>query len=132
MQEAVACFFGQQIEGMDLNEHNKKGEGGMVETRRSLRFAAYCALMAVFVGCAATQKRESTGEYVDDSVVTAKIRAAIIAEPTLKMLQINVQTFKGIVQLNGFVDSAESLAKAGEVAQGVQGVRELKNDLVVK
>jgi osmotically-inducible protein OsmY len=99
---------------------------------RLLRLVVCIGLVAAFVGCAATHKRESTGQYVDDSVVTTKVKAAIFDEPTLKTLQINVKTFKGVVQLSGFVDSAESVRKASEVAAGVEGVREVKNDLIVK
>jgi len=76
--------------------------------------------------------REGTGEYVDDSAITAKVKAAIVNEPSLKVFQINVETFKGEVQLSGFVDSARSVAKAGEVARGVKGVRSVKNSLIVK
>ncbi len=90
------------------------------------------ALVAAFVGCAGTQTRESSGQYVDDSVITTKVKAAIFNEGSLKSLQINVETYKGEVQLSGFVDSAASVAKAGEVARGVQGVVSVKNNLIVK
>jgi osmotically-inducible protein OsmY len=89
-------------------------------------------LITTFLGCAATQKRESTGQYVDYSVITTKVKAAIFNEATLKTLQINVETFKGEVQLSGFVDSAQSVKKAGEVAGSVNGVVSVKNNLVVK
>ena len=70
--------------------------------------------------------------YVDDAVITAEVKAAIFNEPTLKTLQITVETFKGDVQLSGFVDSAQSVNKAGAVARNVNGVVSVKNDLVVK
>jgi osmotically-inducible protein OsmY len=89
-------------------------------------------LLTAFLGCAATQKHESTGQYVDDSVITTKVKTAIFNETTLKTLQINVKTFKGVVQLSGFVDSARNVTKAGEVAEQVDGVVSVKNDLVVK
>jgi len=89
-------------------------------------------LIAVFVGCASTPKREGTGEYVDDAAITTKVKAAILNEPTLKVFQINVETFKGEVQLSGFVDAAQSVKKAGEVARGVKGVKSVKNSLIVK
>lgn len=89
-------------------------------------------LIAAFVGCASTPKREGTGEYIDDSAITTKVKAAILAEPSLKVLQINVETFKGVVQLSGFVDSPQSASKAGEVAAGVKGVKSVKNNLIVK
>lgn len=92
-----------------------------------------CALlMAAFVGCAGTKTRESTGQYIDDSAITAKVKTAIFAEESLKTLQITVVTFKGTVQLSGFVDSSAQVSKAGQVARNVAGVRGVKNDLVVK
>ena len=104
----------------------------MLEPRRIMQFLACFALMTVFMGCAATQQRESTGQYVDDSAITTKVKAAIFDEATLKTLQINVKTFKGTVQLSGFVDSEQSLAMAGAVAGRVGGVKEVVNDLIVK
>lgn len=104
----------------------------MVKTHRVLRFLVCVWLLTVFMGCVATQKQESTGEYVDDSVITTKVKAAVFNEPSLKVLQINVETFKGEVQLSGFVDSEQSAKKAEEVAGGVEGVKSVKNNLVVK
>ena len=104
----------------------------MLKTRRSMQCLACFALITVFMSCAGTQQRESTGQYVDDSAITTKVKAAILDEATLKTLQINVRTFKGSVQLSGFVDSERSLAVAGEVAGRVGGVKEVMNDLIVK
>jgi osmotically-inducible protein OsmY len=84
------------------------------------------------MGCAATRTHESTGEYVDDSTITTKVKSAVFADPSLKVLQINVETFKGVVQLSGFVDTRQNATKAAEVARGVTGVKSVKNDLVVK
>jgi osmotically-inducible protein OsmY len=88
--------------------------------------------ITAFLGCASTQKRESTGQYVDDTVITTKVKAAIFKEEHLKTMQINVKTFKGVVQLSGFVDSAQSVKMAGDIARGVDNVIEVKNDLIVK
>ena len=85
-------------------------------------------LMSV-LGCAGTSKQESTGEYIDDSVITTKVKAAIFNEPTLKSAQINVETFKGTVQLSGFVSTQANINKAVEVARGVGGVTSVKNDM---
>ena len=84
------------------------------------------------VGCASTSKQEGTGEYVDDSVITTKVKAAILNEPTLKVAEINVETFKGVVQLSGFVTSPAMASKAVEVAGKVSGVKSVKNDMRVK
>ncbi len=89
-------------------------------------------VMVVIAGCAATRTTESTGQYVDDSTITAKVKAAILEDPALKVFDISVETFKGTVQLSGFVNSAEVRSRAAVVAGGVSGVRSVKNDLLVK
>jgi osmotically-inducible protein OsmY len=93
-------------------------------------FAA--ALAATVVGCASTPTREGTGEYIDDSVITAKVKASIFNEPTLKSTEINVETFKGEVQLSGFIRDPGDAGKAAEIARGIKGVVSVKNDLRVK
>jgi len=89
-------------------------------------------LLASALGCASTPTQEGTGEYVDDSVITAKVKAAVFNEPTLKVNEINVETFKGIVQLSGFVRSQANIDRAVEVARGIPGVKSVKNDMRVK
>ena len=84
------------------------------------------------VGCASTAKQEGTGEYIDDSVITTKVKAAILDEPTLKVFEINVETFKGVVQLSGFVSSQAAVTKASDVARVVRGVKSVKNDIRLK
>ena len=88
--------------------------------------------LAFFLGCASTAKKEGTGEYVDDTVITTKVKAAVLNEPTLKSAEINVETFKGVVQLSGFVSSQADISKAVEVARGVPGVKSVKNDMRLK
>jgi len=83
-------------------------------------------------GCASTQKQEGTGEYVDDSVITSKVKGAILAEPTLSSAEINVETFKGEVQLSGFVNSRADINKAVAVARSVGGVKSVKNSMQLK
>jgi osmotically-inducible protein OsmY len=95
--------------------------------------ALFTATVAfTIVGCTSTPHRESTGEYVDDSVVTGKVKAAIFNEPSLKATEINVETYKGDVQLSGFVAQAQDAQKAAEVARGIKGVNSVKNDIRVK
>ncbi len=89
-------------------------------------------LLASALGCGSTRTQEGTGEYVDDSIITAKVKAAIFNEPTLKVNEINVETFKGIVQLSGFVRSQANIDRAVEVAHGITGVKSVKNDMRVK
>lgn len=104
----------------------------MKNLSRIVRLMACLVLITAFMGCASTPKHESTGEYIDDSVITTKVKTAIFDEETLKVFQINVETFKGVVQLSGFVDSRQNVNKAGEVARRVTGVVAVKNDLGVK
>jgi osmotically-inducible protein OsmY len=89
-------------------------------------------LIASLVACASTSKQEGTGEYVDDSVITAKVKTMLAADDFLKSFEISVETYKGIVQLSGFVDSQKAVDKAGEIASGVGGVKSVKNKLDVK
>jgi osmotically-inducible protein OsmY len=83
-------------------------------------------------GCASTQKQESTGQYMDDTAITTKVKSAILNEPSLKSAEINVETFKGRVQLSGFVTSRANIDRAVEVAQAVSGVGSVANDMRVK
>ena len=98
------------------------------------RFAAVLSafLLVSLVGCASTSKQEGTGEYIDDAVITTKVKTAIFNEPTLKSAEINVETFKGVVQLGGFVSSQADINKAVEVTRGVSGVVGVKNDMRLK
>lgn len=104
----------------------------MFKLNRILGLLACFVLIASFMGCAATQKHESTGQYVDDTAITTKVKTAIFNEESLKTMQISVKTYKGEVQLSGFVNSAQIVNKAGEVARSVNGVVSVKNDLIVK
>ncbi|MBS1208145.1 MAG: transporter [Proteobacteria bacterium] len=88
--------------------------------------------LTTLMGCAATPKQEGTGEYVDDSVITTKVKAAILGESTLKSAEINVETFKGTVQLSGFVSTQTQVNKAVEVTRQVSGVKSVRNSMHVK
>ena len=87
---------------------------------------------ASLIGCASTSRSEGTGEYVDDSVITGKVKAAILEEPSLKSTEINVETFKGVVQLSGFVSSQSKINTAMATAEHVKGVTSVKNDMRLK
>ncbi|MEO8345007.1 MAG: BON domain-containing protein [Betaproteobacteria bacterium] len=100
-------------------------------TRKFAYFLGAMAL-AVTLGCASTSKQEGTGEYVDDTVITGKVKAAILNEPMLKSAEINVETFKGVVQLSGFVSSKDAENKAVAVARTVSGVKSVKDDMRLK
>lgn len=97
-----------------------------------LRCIACLTIFVALAACASTAEQKSPGEYVDDAALTAKVKTAIFQEPTLKSLQIDVTTYRGVVQLGGFVDNPDMIAKAGEVASKVPGVKEVKNNLQVK
>ena len=87
------------------------------------------ALLVSALGCATQSEPQSPGAYMGDSWVTTKVKTAILNEPSLKVLQINVETYEGVVQLSGFVDNAASQAKAVEIAKSVKGVTSVKNDM---
>jgi osmotically-inducible protein OsmY len=92
----------------------------------------FAASLTIVAGCASTPTSEGTGEYIADSVITAKVKASIFNEPTIKASEINVETYKGDVQLSGFVADPRDAAKAVEIARGVKGVTSVKNDVRVK
>jgi osmotically-inducible protein OsmY len=99
------------------------------------RFVGYffvVMLIVFFAACASTSERGSTGEYIDDSVITTKIKSLLAADDFLKSFQISVETFKGTVQLSGFVASQDAIDKAVEITRSVKGVQVVKNDLIVK
>lgn len=85
-----------------------------------------------FSGCAGTATRESTGEYVDDSVITTKVKAALLGDRQVSGMSVNVETFKGAVQLSGFVDTEAERMEAERIAAGVSGVRSVSNNIIVK
>ena len=95
------------------------------------RFSGFfiIALMLSALGCGSTPQQSSTGQYIDDSAITTKVKAAIFNEPSLKVNQISVETYKNVVQLSGFVDSSASMDKAVTIARSVQGVSSVKNDM---
>jgi len=92
-------------------------------------FSSFFMALALLItlGCASTSTQESTGEYIDDSVITTKVKTAIFNEPTLKSFEINVKTTKGVVELSGLVSSKTDMSKAADVARGVEGVKSVKN-----
>jgi osmotically-inducible protein OsmY len=104
----------------------------MTSIARRLATLAGIMFVTLALGCASTAKQEGTGEYVDDTVITTKVKAAIFNEPSLKSAEINVETFKGVVQLSGFVSSSAAERKAVEVARTVGGVKSVKNDMRLK
>jgi len=95
-----------------------------------------CFLVLVLIvsasACASTSKQEGTGDYIDDSVITTKIKSQLATDDFLKSFQISVESRKGIAQLSGFVDSQKAVDRAGQIARGVDGVKSVRNDLIVK
>lgn len=101
-------------------------------THRSGRWLAIGVLALFLAACAATPKSEGTGEYVDDTVVTTKVKAALLSDPVVSGLAVNVETFKGTVQLSGFVKTAAERDRAVEVTRKVGGVAQIKNDILIR
>jgi|WetSurSiteA1Bulk_404760.scaffolds.fasta_scaffold492062_1 osmotically-inducible protein OsmY len=104
----------------------------MTKLHRMTKILVCIGLTTALIGCAATSKTESTGQYIDDSTITTKVKAALFDELSLKTFEIGVKTYKGQVQLNGFVGSEKDVERAGEVTRKVPGVISVKNDLIVK
>ena len=102
--------------------------------KRTLWISFAVALMATtnLAACSSSPTSQSTGEYVDDAVITSKVKAALLGDSGLKSFQIGVETYNDVVQLSGFVNSSQVKARATEVAAGVGGVKSVRNDLVVK
>jgi osmotically-inducible protein OsmY len=104
----------------------------MKKVTRNLSLVACLVLAVALIGCAGSRTKESTGEYIDDSAITTKVKSKLLADPDVSGLAIEVETFKGVVQLSGFVDTEEQARKAVEITQSVDGVRSVKNSLIVK
>lgn len=100
--------------------------------RQFTKGAAGVVLALTLAACAATPKQESTGEYFDDTTLTTKVKAALLNDPMVSGLAVNVETFKGVVQVSGFVKSAAERARAGELARGVAGVKQVRNDILIR
>jgi hyperosmotically inducible protein len=105
---------------------------GLTMTKRHKKGYSILAILVLFlslVACHATPTRESTGEYIDDSTTTAKVKTALLSN---KLGSIGVETFKGTVQLSGFVSTTDQVIRAGEVARKVEGVKAVHNNLIIK
>lgn len=104
-----------------------------MKTRHLMAALALIGLVAgPMAGCTSTQTHRSTGEYVDDSAISNKVRGELLSDKELNIFQIDVTTFKGVVELSGFVNSSTAKARAGSVAAGIDGVKEVRNNLIVK
>lgn len=110
----------------------QKGTSVMMKFNHVFKVVLCVGIITIFLGCAGTQKRESTNQYDHDTVITTMVKTAIFKVETLKTLQINVETFKAVVQLSGFVDSLKNVDRAEAVASSIEGVVSVENDLVVK
>lgn len=106
----------------------------MMQLKKHMRMSALAAMLALgqLAGCAMSGSVGPVAQYVDDATITAGVKAAIVREPTLKVFEIDVETVQGVVQLSGFVSSADSVAAAASVARTVKGVKSVKNDLRLK
>ncbi|MCJ8499815.1 BON domain-containing protein [Desulfatitalea alkaliphila] len=104
----------------------------MNTNKRIFQYLVILLLVVGLAACASTAKQSGTGEYVDDTVITTKVKSLLAADDFLRSFEISVETFKGTVQLSGFVNSQDAVNRAGEIARSVQGVGAVKNDLIVK
>jgi osmotically-inducible protein OsmY len=97
-----------------------------------IHFFVILMMIATFAACASTRTHESAGEYIDDSVITTKVKALLVKNDFLKSFDIGVETYQGTVQLSGFVNSQQAIDKASEITKSVKGVKAVKNNLIVK
>ena len=110
----------------------KKGGQTMSKITMISRLLISVLLMVTLLSCASTPKSSSTGELIDDSVITTKVKSLLAADVGLKTFQISVETYKGVVQLSGFVNSQADIDQAGKIARSVNGVVSVKNNLILK
>ncbi|NLF54823.1 MAG: BON domain-containing protein [Thauera phenolivorans] len=102
----------------------------MKNTAATLALSGLLAFTAV--GCAVTRDQSTVGEYVDDSAITARVKAKFAEDPTVSAMSISVETLRGVVQLSGFAKSADEKAKASSIAASTSGVKSVKNDIVIR
>ena len=100
--------------------------------KKPVSWTLIAVLASLLAACAETPQHEATGQYFDDSLITAKVKAAIVDNPILKSTEVHVDTAKGVVALSGFVESQREIAEAGTVAAGVDGVKSIRNELKLK
>jgi hypothetical protein len=110
----------------------QKGVIAMKKRNMVIHCLVLVMLIATFTACASSRTQESTGEYIDDSVITTKVKSLLAKDDFLKSFHISVETFQGIVQLSGFVNSQQAVNKADEITRSVKGVKSIKNNLIVK
>jgi hypothetical protein len=124
--------FGKGLAMNHFTTNLQRGATTMKKRNIVIHCLVILMLIATFAACTSTSTKESTGEYVDDSVITTKVKALLANDDFFKSFQISVETYKGIVQLSGFVNSQQAVDKAGQIARSVQGVKSVKNNLSVK
>jgi len=110
----------------------QRGVNAMKKCNTLIQCLVILMLMVTLAACAATRTQSSTGEYVDDSVITSKVKTLLATDDFLKSFEISVESFKGTVQLSGFVDSQKAVDRASEITRSVKGVVSVKNNLIVK
>lgn len=104
----------------------------MNTTGQGIKIVVSMILVLALAACAGTAKQESTGEYFDDTVLTSKVKTVLLNDPMVSGLAVNVETFKGVVQLSGFVKTAAERNRAHELAHGVGGVKHVRNDILIR
>jgi osmotically-inducible protein OsmY len=101
-----------------------------LNTLRNL--AAVAAISLGVAACAVAEGQSTAGQYVDDATISTQVRAKIVNDPNVKLSQVDVRTLNQEVQLSGFVDNLAAKTRAGEIARSVNGVKSVKNDIVVR
>ncbi|MCF6157436.1 MAG: BON domain-containing protein [wastewater metagenome] len=97
-----------------------------------IKYFIALVFITIIIGCRGTETRRTTGEYIDDAAITARVESAFVADPIVSALDIDVGTNNGVVQLSGFVDSAEQARRAEDIAENIEGVEAVENDIIVR
>jgi hypothetical protein len=128
------CFEWRRLLGLGERTIKQKGKtkGTNKNMKRLIPATMLSAIALLLWGCAATPHRQSAGEYIDSASITTRVKAALLNDPEVRGTDIGVDTFRGVVQLNGFVEEPYQAEKAEEIAWGVGGVRRVQNNLTIK
>ena len=123
------------VDGPRWIQTKTQSNPNMKTSRQFIKLASVLGLISTLAlsgGCAATPTRDSTGQYVDDTIITSKVKSALLGDEAVKSFAVSVETVKGVVQLSGFVNNSDQKSAAGKDTWGVVGVKDVKNNLIVK
>ena len=116
----------------NIMNHNSRNSGQVIRVFGLILTLGAAVMVGGLSGCAGNRHTQSTGERIDDRADSSRVRKALSADTQYKYGDVKVQTFKGVVQLSGFVNSRDQKNRAGDLARKVEGIREVQNNITVK